>query len=205
MSDAVEIVFPRADVNAIFAAMQRAQREVGASMGGAMKMAGFQLARTMGTSTRVAPAKRPYEILQKRRGPPKSMMIEVKSHRPKGDFRAVIKGGRREANKSPFVRIGMAGLAKSSWKWASKAARTASAVGYGRGVARAAKEWGDRYGFGDSRFRGDDVYYRIENRLPYIMDALQGGPQAVESAMGRAARALEHRIDEALKQKMKAK
>ena len=204
MSKEVEIVFPRADVNAIFAAMQRAQREVGASMGGAMKMAGYQLAKTMGTSTRVAPAKRPYKILSDRRGPPRSMMIEVQSRRPKGDFKTVIKGGKREANASTQVKIGMAGLAKSSWKWASKAARTASAVGYGRGVARAAKEWGDRYGFGDSRFRGDDVFYRIENRLPYIMDALQGGPQAVEGAMGRAARALEHRIDEELKKRMKA-
>lgn len=204
MNDEVEIKFPKRDVDAIFTAMRRAEREIGASMGGAMKMAGYQLSRTMGASTKVAPAKRPYEILEKRKGPHKSLLIEVRSSRPKGNYKAIIKGSKREANKSPFVRIGMAGLAKSSWKWASKDARTASAIGWGRGVARGAKEWGSKYGFGASRFRGDDVYYRIENRLPYIEQALQGGPRAANDAMRRAAEGLERTIDNKLKQKMNA-
>jgi len=205
-----DIKFPREDVEALFAQMQRAQKEIGASMGGAIKMAGFQLARTMGTSTAVSDKKRDYKIIQQRRarpGRPKQMMIEVTSYRggKKKTFRRLIDGGKREANKSTAVEIGMRGLAKSSWKWGAKGAKTAGAVGYGRDVSRSAKQWGSRYGRGKGHYRGDSPYYVIESRLPYIRKALQGGERTVETATQRAARALSETIDNKLKKKMGAK
>ena len=203
----ITIKFPRRDVDAINAAMKRSAAELGISMGGAMRMAGYHLSRTLGTSTKVADKKRPYKVIQERKakqGRPKQILIEVtrewSSPGAKNPYRVLIDGGRREANKSPQVRIGMSGLAKSSWKWASRKAKTSSAIGWGsgkKGVARSAKSWGQQYSGGASRFRGDDVFYRVENRLPYIEDAMI--PGRVDTALQRAAGAMEHHIDEKLK------
>ena len=197
----IDIVFPKADVQALFAGMARAERELGASLGGGVRMAGFQLSRTMGTSTRVAPKKRPYTVISKRRASgnrPKSMLIEVQGYRggQPVTYRAIVEGGKREANKSKFVRIGMTGLAKSSWSAAASDAKTGRAVSKA-GVSRSAKEWGNRYGSGSSRFKGPDPFFTITSFLPYIERAMI--PGAADTAMARAARGLDHWIDTRLK------
>lgn len=196
----IDIVFPKADVKALFAGMARAERELGASLGGGVRMAGFQLSRTMGTSTKVAPKKRPYRVISKRRARgdrPASMLIEVDGYRngKPVTYKAIVEGGKRDANKSPFVRIGMTGLAKSSWSAAAQEAKTGSAVSRA-GVSRSAKEWGSRYGSGGSRYKGDDPFFTITSFLPYIERAMI--PGAANTAMERAARGLDHWIDKRL-------
>jgi hypothetical protein len=207
----LDIKFPEEDVREIFRGMERARKELSNTWGGAVKMAGYQLSRTMGTSTRVAAKKRPYRIIETRRARgnrPKQILIEVDSYvgGKNKTFQRWIEGGKREANKSTAVRIGMAGLAKSSWKWAAKAARTPGAVKLpAKEVARSAREWGIRYSEGGSRFKGDDPYYRITNKLPYIEDALHGGANAPETAMRRAASGLNKWIDTELQRRFEAK
>jgi hypothetical protein len=208
----VEIKFPKEDVREIFRAMERARKELSNTWGGAIRMAGITLSQSMGTSTRVSPKTRPFKILQKRSargGKPATMLVEweKESRSGKKTQQGIIEGtGVRDAKKHPFIRIGMQGLAKSSWKWAAKAARTPGAVKLpAKEVARSAREWGIRYSEGGSRFRGDDPYYRITNKLPYIEDALHGGANAPETAMRRAADGLNHWIDNEVKRRFGAK
>jgi len=39
---------------------------------------------------------------------------------------------------------------------------------------------------------------RMENKLKYAVDALTGGPQAIDQALARATRAIDHIVDKQL-------
>ncbi len=211
MSRDVDIEFPAADVRALMASMRRAERELGASLGGGVKMAGTALARSMGASTNVAPQKRPYKVVRKipaRPGRPAQLVIEVERRHSSGTrtFVATIEGGKREANKSTAVRIRRAGMAKAAWSVAARQARTPSAVKTpAREVTRDAMASAQRLGGGSGRFRGDDPSYTISNWAPYIRGALKGGDMAAETAMRRAAAGLNHYVDAQLKRRFKAR
>ena len=74
-----------------------------------------------------------------------------------------------------------------------------------KGVSAGAKRYGTRNMNTTSNLRGDNLFVKIVNSLPYAEDALRGKSGAVNNAMGKAARSMEKVIDSKLKKKMGAK
>ena len=93
------------------------------------------------------------------------------------------------------------GLAKASWMWGVKALGSAS--GFGGEMTAAAKKTANRFVTTMQRLKGDNPEVRIKNSLPYITDALKGGPQDVSTAMRRAASQMEKVIDANIAKRLK--
>ena len=168
-------------------------------------MAGIVLSRSMGTSTRISDTKRPYTIIATRRprgARLRQNVVDVNSQKA-GKFTRVLEGGKREINKSTAVRVGMSGIAKASWRWASRQARSPMSTIAKKGMTHSAQEWAGKYADGQARTRGDDPFYKISSSIGYINQAMDQG--AANDAMRRAAGGLEKWIDEELKRKFKAK
>ena len=200
-----EIKIPKDDIRAIMKSMERARKELGNNLGGSVKMAGVALSRSLGTSTRISDKKRPYEIIQTRRARgarPKSSVVDIRSAKA-GKFTRIIDGGKREINKSNAVKIGMRGIAKASWRWASRKAKSPARTIGKKDITHSAEKWASRYADGQSQTRGDDPFYKIESRISYINQAMDQG--AANDAMRRAASGLNKWIDNELKKKFKAK
>jgi len=196
-----DIEFPAADVRAMFAAMGRAQTELGKGLGNAVRMAGFQLCRALGTSTAVSKTYREYRQLDTSRKNQKK--YEVTSYAGTGKKQFVTyKKGVRELKQSSAL-IGNRGLAKGSWMWGAKAAGQGSAVGK-KGGRPSAISFAQKFASGEAVYKGEDPYIKITNRLPYIREAMGGGEKPIEDALRRAAKGLEIWIDNELK-KMQAK
>jgi hypothetical protein len=58
-----------------------------------------------------------------------------------------------------------------------------------------------KHGRGERGGGETDPWIRMTNTLGYVTDALKGGESDISSAMGRAARAMEHSIDAELRRK----
>lgn len=205
MSVEFKLEIPQADIRALHAAMERARKELGNGLGGSVRMAGFQLSRTLGTSTHISAKKRPYEIIAVRRprgSRPRKNIVDIKSERV-GQFTQIIPGGKREINKSAAVTVGMSGIAKASWRWAARKARSPMSSIAKTGMTRSAEQWANKYAGGDSVTKGDDPYYRIQSRINYITQAMDQG--AANDAMRRAASGMNQWIDGELKRRFNAK
>jgi hypothetical protein len=198
----VDIDFPREDVRAMMRAIHRAEREVGKGLGNGMRMAGFTLAKSLGASTKIAPRYREYkQVPTTRKGQKKYEVVSFIGGK-KHTFETYRRGV-RELKKNAAL-IGRRGLAKGSWLWGARRA------GQGRAVAKkdirpSALRFAERHAGGEGRYRGDDPFIRITNQLPYIEQAMHGGPKAIEDAMRRGAKGLEIWLDDLLKKKMDAK
>lgn len=106
------------------------------------------------------------------------------------------------ANKLPQLRVGRWGLAKACWFWGLKKLGPGAKFGF---ATASAKRGATSATDVQMSMRKDDPWVRITNRLPYAMEAVQGGEATLNGAMGKAARGLEKSIDEQLKRRMKAK
>lgn len=204
----VSIKWPRQDVRALWAQIDRAQKELGKGLGPAIRFAGWSVARALGVKTNIAPKYRPYKVIQEGRGVAKrkgGKKYEVtswkKGHAKTFNIRAASVS---ELKKKGQVRIGNAGLAKSAWMWGIKKIGGGKNISM-KGVTPGAKRFGERNMETTSRLRGDDPFVKIVNSLPYATNALHGGMSAVNGAMGKAARYMEHVIDDKIKTKMGAK
>lgn len=208
MSDQVSIEWPRHDVRALWTQIERAQKELGKDLGQAIRFAAWNLARSLGVVTKVAPKFRPYRVLKEGRGVAKGKggkkyeVTSWKSGRSKTfNVRAASVA---ELKKMRQVRIGNAGLAKSAWMWGIKKLGSGSGISM-KGVTPGAKRRGQQNMDVTQRIRGDDPFVKIVNSLPYAESALQGGMSAVTGAMGKAARSMEKIIDGDIQKKLGAK
>ena len=207
------IEFPRADVDALFAQIDRAQKEVGASLGGAIRTATNRVALSMGTSTRVAPKYRTIKDTGDgsgvRKFDPKTgkfyrnKRFEVYNDKTRRPFDVWAKN-MREAKRDKRVMLGRRGLAKLAWRKAAQGASAAAGFGVGA-TGMAARYYAGRHGKGDAVYRGDNPWSKMSNFLDYAGSALVGGPNTVDTAMSRAADAMAHIIDGKIKKKMGAK
>jgi len=209
MSEApVSIVFPKRDTRALFAQMDRAQKELGKGLGQTIRFAAWSVARSLGVGTDVAPKYRPYKVVAegrgvaKRRGGKKYEVTSLKKgHKKTFNVRAESVS---ELKKKGQVKIGNAGLAKASWMWGIKKLGSGSGVSM-KGIASRVKQRGSQNMDVTQRLRGDDPMIKIVNSLPYAGDALRGGMGAVNTAMGKAARSMEKIIDANIAKKLGAK
>jgi hypothetical protein len=206
------IEFPRADVDALFRQMDRAQKELGRSLGNAVRTATNRVALSIGTSTRVAPKYRKITPMgdqsSNRKFDPKTgkfyynKRFEVYSDKSRKTFSVWAKNI-TAAKKKKSVLIARRGLAKATWR---RAAQEASADGgVGKGGVTAFGRIVDRHARGKGVFKGDNPWAMMESSLDYAGAALQGGPNAVDTAMERAASAMEHLIDRQIERKLGAK
>ena len=205
----VQIQFPANDVRALQRSMNRAQTELGITLGQSVKMAGSAVLRSMGASTKVAPKKRPVVVVEKmvsrtlksgREGKPRKVkQYGVNVYTKLGPVFQAVYGAKNitDVKRSPIAEINRRGLAKAAWVRIAERARISVK---GEGVASGAtksKAW--QKTSAQFNFRGDDPYFIMTNRLPHAMEALQGGPQDFTSAMERGARAMMHTIDDKIK------
>lgn len=211
MTDApIQLDWPKEDVRAIWRQIERNQKELGRSLGSSVKLAAWHLTRSLGTSTRVAPKYRPYKEIKetakekRAKGGGKKYEITTCKGGRKKTFNIRSSKGVRELKQLPQVRIGNAGLAKSSWRFAISqfgSRRGVSKKGFARGIEGYAQKHTDI----TKRLKGDDPYVKISNRVNYIRDAMTGGENAVNTAMARAARGMMKHIDNKVKEKMGVK
>jgi len=216
MALAATIDFPREDVAALFSQIRRAQRDLNMSEGRAIMQAVKHVSASLGTSSRVSPEYRPYrEIGTTRKGDKKIYRISTYrgKHSYKGKFKqkftrnAGLREGvayaRDEAHLKTFpsVKIKFRGLAKRSWT----AFRGAGRAGGVKGITKDAIHAASRHMQFTSQMRGDDIWAKLSNKLEYIEDALNGGPKAVDEAIGRAARGMEESLNRQIAKKMGAR
>jgi hypothetical protein len=202
MSDGVQIEFPKADVDALFSAMQRSAKELDVDQGKAMKQAIGYLVRSLGASTAVAPKYR--TVTASKEKPPRRGLkaFDVTGYfgKPRRLETKTVFSRDKSTAKKRHAQIGNRGLAKLTWKLA-------------------ARDIGDRLdgmSFGDissaitakiaaqsietkSNFQGADIFAEVHNLLPYIRSAVK---ENFNSAFERAARAMEHSIDNQLVKRM---
>jgi len=95
--------------------------------------------------------------------------------------------------KSKKRIIGRSGLAKKAWKWAQVHMIRGGTGAPMPGVPNLmeVKVWG----------KGADSAIRIDNGLRYAESALTGGASRISEVMGRAARSMEHKINQQLQKK----
>jgi hypothetical protein len=205
--DAVSIEWPKADVDALWRQVERAQKELGKTLGQAVRFAAWSVARSLGTITTMSKKVRPYRVVNEGRGVSKfkgGKKYEVTSMK-KGKTKTfnVRAKSVSELKKMTQVKIGKAGLAKSAWMWGIRQIGGGKNIGMA-GATDTAKKRGRMTIDVEKRLTGDDPFVKIINRLNYAENALIGGQSAVSSTMGKAARSMERIIDENIKKKLGA-
>ena len=196
MADGFTIDFPHADVRALARQMARAEKELGKSTGQAVRFGAWAVASSMGASTKVSKQKRPVREVSTTRKTQRK--FEITSHKTGSAHKFTrYAAGKREINRSRFVRVGKSGLAKASWFWGIKA--LGSSRGSGGKMTKSAKTSGKRFMQVYKNLKGSNPSVTIKNGLGYIMDALRGGPQDVSTAMARGAKQMAHIIDDKVK------
>ena len=211
--------FPKRDASNFFKSMERGRVELGWSLGNSLRRGSWALINSIGTSTKVAPAKRKFhKDLDDSRRIEKQKKTDCETKRlgynpvkqkeqlwvvktKLGNKRYFRAKGKREANKHPFVRIANRGLAKYSWAWGMG---SLGGRGSSTDVTQSAKQKAPRRVQVTSNLRGDDPWVKVTNKLDYITSALRGGLHSVDTAMERAARGLQHEIDKTLAKKFGA-
>jgi len=203
----VTIQFPKADQRALFRQIDRAQRELGKSLGQSVRFAAHSVATSIASHTVVAPKYREYVVVKE-----PASVVKAKGGK-KYEITSYRKGGkntfmRRAASvaalkKTPQVIIGKAGLAKASWMWGISKLGPRTGVS-AKGITRTARARAGSPVTVRQTLKTANPTIRITNALPYAMAALEGGQSTLNSAMGKGSRIMAHRIDGNLK-KMGAK
>jgi len=197
----VSIQIPTGDMQKLFQQIARAQKELNKPIGQAVRFAAWSVAQSLGVATNVAKKYRPYRAVeQAKKG--KQKVFRITSHK-KGNAKKFTVRAKSVADlkKMPQVRIGMAGLAKSSWYWGIRKIGGGRNIGTG-GATAVAKRRGDSAAIVEKRLVGDDPYVKITNKLPYIRDAFKGGQSAIAQAMEKASRNMARIIDANVAKKM---
>jgi len=206
MSNAIQIEFPRRDIEALRAQMDRAQKELGKSLGASVKLAAWSVSRTLGTSTRVAPKVRKVMPLRKtgfekrERITGKKPFVIMADRGNRSWERVIWEQNISQARKSRFVKILNFGLAKAAWAWGAKRLGKA---GDTKGVSEHSKKKAPERFTVESQLRGDDPVVRLTNRVKYAAEALKGGARDVSTAIARAAKYMAAVIDGNIKKQFK--
>jgi len=204
MSDALKFEIPTKDLNALSAQILRARTELGKSFGEAVRWAAWSVVRSCGAGTKVAPKKRPVTAVRGKKSRSGKQAFEVETYKAKGYKNKrhtflIYHVSKRDANNDRRVKIGMRGLAKSSWYWGIKALGSPS--GSGSGATDIAKKKASIYMEVEKDLKGQNPFVRITNSLPYIEEALNGGASVIEEAFGKAASHMEREISRKVDEK----
>ena len=208
------IEFPSADVDALFRQMDRQSRLLGRDLVHSLNAAAMYVGRSLGASTKVSKKTRqvkalPLKIAKGQRStvngqPVVPWGVTGWFGRPRTYQTKILRTSKGEAYVKE--RIGMIrrrGLAKKTMASMAKKVGGIGAAGMShmsfgaQELSRIASQHGT-----SQRGGGEQApWIRMENTLNYATDALKGGEMAIETAMGRAARAMEHSIDKQLRRK----
>lgn len=211
MSDGVTIEFPKADVDRLFAAMQRAGQDLNVDSGKAMKQAVGYLIRSLGASTRIAPKYREVKdatwldpSVKRPLGWKKKQLLAFEVHgyfgKPRTAGTKIVFSRDKQTAKKSHARIGNRGLAKLTWKLAGRdlnqrlEGMSFSDIGSAISAKIAAQNVETK-----SNFNGADIFAEIHNLLPYIRAAVK---ENIGSVFDRAASAMEKSIDNQLVRRM---
>lgn len=198
------IEFPRADVDALFRQMDRAQRLLGKHMVHALNSAAMYVARSLGASTKVSKKQRPIQELQistsKRHGV-KSWGVTGWFGRPRTYQTKILRTSKGEAYvKERLGMIRRSGLAKKTMANMGKKFGATDIAHMSFGAAELAR-LSAKHGRGERGGGESDPWVRMTNDLGYATDALKGGDSAIETAIGRAARSMEKSVTNQLLRK----
>ena len=203
MSNGVQIEFPSADVDRLFATMQRSAKVMDIEQGKAMRQAVGYLLRSLGASTRVAPKFR--KVSDSAAKPPrrdlKAFEIEGYFGKPRTAGTRTVFSRDKATAKRRHAQIGNRGLAKRTWSIAGRDiggkidGMTFGDIGSAITAKIAAQNVETK-----SNFQGADIFAEIHNLLPYIREAVK--PGEINTAFDRASRAMEHSIDKQLVKQM---
>jgi hypothetical protein len=198
MSNGVQIEFPSQAVDKLFAAMRRSANELNNETGKAFKQGVGYLIRSIGTSTAISPKYR--QITSSAVEPPRNNLkaFDITGYfgRPRTAGTKTAFSRDKATAKRRHATIGARGLAKATWKRVGRDLFNVTAGMESGMVAKMAAKSVSSKG----QFKGPDIFVEIHNFLPYINAALS--PPALNSAFDRAARAMEHSIDNQLVKKM---
>lgn len=209
MSDALTIEFPQEEVDKLIQAMTYASDKLSLDMGQAMKQAVNRLVASFGASTKIAPKYRTVTLLPQERSPRKDLKafgIEGYSGKPKRKQLKIVYARNKTNAKKKHALIRSRGLAKMTWRMAAK-----SVVGRVSGMtfksinaavlAKTANIHIDTRADFKGRL-GGEVYAEIHNSLPYIIPAMKGGKQSIDTAFQRAASGLIKSADKQLERRL---
>ena len=235
MSNApVSIEFPKRDVRALFAQMQRARKELGKDLKQSVKWGGILLMQSLAAQTKVSKKLRPIV-----KNPDKRYKTDARrapfgvmrwDKHGKKVFRPVYRTGEfgrvRFLDKKTFevkyinTLTGTVHRASRYDQTPDLSIKTDKRRKIGRrGFAKKTWKWATKsmaggtanimrvMGIADIRWSGgtDNPTVTIINRINYMDKALKGGLMAVNTAMGNAARKMANRIDDRVAKKMGAK
>ena len=202
MTVSLKLNVSRSDIAAFNTQMNRARKQLGYSLGKAVRLKAWAISDSLRTATKVAPKTRPITATG-RVSVTGKQEFEVTAIRGNVTKKYnVYASGIREAKKSPFVQIGRRGLAAQAWGHAQSKLGRSSSVGASsqtKGVAKG-------YSRVLSKLKGDNPSVTITNSIPYATEAFKGsGPQVVANVMERASGRMMHIIDGQIKKQFGAK
>ena len=204
MSNGVQIEFPQADVDRLFAVMQRSAKLMDIEQGKAMKQAVGYLLRSLGASTRIAPKYR--AVTQRNDIKPirrnlKTFQVSGWFGKPRKAEDKIVFSKDKSTAKRRHATIGNRGLAKLTWKLAARdMGNKIDGMTFGSVASAITGKIAAENVETRSSFNGPDIFAEIHNLLPYIRSAVK--PGEVNSAFERAARAMEHSVNNQLVKKM---
>ena len=205
MSNGVQISIPMGDVNRLFDAMQYASEKLNIDMGQAMKRGVNSLLNSIAASTKVAPKNRPIKhrpTIKPPRRDLKAFSVDGWFGKPRTHQSKIVFAKNLKNAKDTHGKISRRGLARLTWKLAAKdlanrfsvKVPTVDAAITGKVAAENIEARGN--------FKGFDIFAEIHNSLPYIKQALEGGPKSVDTAFDRAARGLLKSVDKQVERRL---
>ncbi len=183
--------------------MNNIQKKLGKSESTALRIGMTKLTRSLGASTKVAPEYRKYTDTGEKSRSGLSRKFEVARHPYFGGTWIVNARSVSTLKRKTAVAIGYRGLAKKSWTYAGKKGRLNVTKAEAAKPA-IAKDNAKRNKLAKSlvlynaNLKSDDKYIEIVSRVNYIEQAMQGGPKSIDTAMARAASAVNKYINDKL-------
>jgi hypothetical protein len=189
----------KADRNAFLKSLKSVEKRLGKSEAAALKIGMTNLLRSLAASTKVAPKYRDYEDTGEKSRSGLTRKFEVAGHPRSGGTVTVYAESVADLKRHRAVAIGMRGLAKKSWSRAGMKGRLnvtkaeAAKPAISRDNARRNRMVKTMVDY-DAQLKGPDKYIKVTNKLNYIEAAMEGGPKSIDTAMSRAASAVEKYI-----------
>jgi hypothetical protein len=192
----IELEWPKADQDRLYAAMAAMQSELGRSTKSVLKSAMSDLIRSVRAATKVAPKRR--KIVQH-----KTAFDQARSRSDLQPYRVTGWLGKPRAYQTKIVwaqskknavnkyaTIRNRGLAKKAFQVAGQKLGGRSGSAGLSGVAAYVNRLARRQVSVD---RGED-FIAVHNRIPYAVPALKGGEGGVNQAMAKAANSMEKKL-----------
>jgi len=183
------VEFPQAETDRLFAAMDRARKDLARSGTSALKWAARTLVGSLAAATAVSRKKRPVRRVEKR-----TYEIETWKSGSRKTFR---RHGRNiaEIKERREVRISHSGFAKVLWKYLG------ASFGGDKSASARAMRFAAKYGSVEMH-AGNNPSIALHNRSGYALDALKGGQGAVGRAINAAAVRMEKSIERQVERKL---